>query len=303
MMMNKSILSLALAGFMSQTVLGQNELNLVGSFSMDRFDESHPGELAELAASKIQEYQQYVVEEATEEATIGKKVVEDPCSIPGSITVAEYCMSLTNDNEPLYVWCKSLMDTNLIFRYANRADFFTIFAPTRQGFIKYYTEVARVPEVPYEKLVPILEYHDIKGTIYEPNKLWCKKKYSTTTTLLAGNIKPPKILCQSDIAGEPVTFLRGSDKTSQKVFPPQFEHPGNPVRVCNANIYEMSNLVLPKDKVSNNKKNKNKNKNNAPVAANLVIAPTEAPIPAPTPAPTKVPTAPVPSPITMLYGN
>jgi len=312
--MNKSILSLALAlaGFKSQTVWGQHELNLVGSFSMDRFKESHPGELAELAAAKIQEFQQFVVEEATEEALIGTVVEEDPCNeacaVPGSQTVAEYCKSLTNDNHSLYVWCKSIVDTNLVFRYADpKGGCFTIFAPTNAAFVRYYTEVARVPEVPYEKLVPLLEYHDIEGTLYEPNKLWCKDKKTTTTTHLEGNVQGPKIICESDIAGFPVTFLRGSDKITQKVFPPQFEHPAEPIRVCNANMYEMSNLVLPRDNTNRNRnrnrKNKNKNNNNNAPVANLVVAPTEAPIPAPTPAPTKAPTAPVPSPITMLYGN
>lgn len=293
MMMNKSLF-LALIGtsMLSQTAMGQEE-NLTGSFSMDRFTESEPGELSGLVANFLADYTQEPP--LIEEATIGRKEEVDPCTLPGSITVAEYCGQLENDSEPLYVWCKSLVDTNLIWRYADRNRKFTIFCPSNAAYISYYTEVARVPEVAFEKLVPILEYHDIEGTIYEPNKLWCKKKVGTTTTLIEGNVKVPKIMCQNDIAGGPVTFLRGSDKSSQKIYPPQFEAPAHPVRVCNANLYEMSNFVLYKEKSANGNKKKrrnNKNKQNQETG-NLVVAST--------PAPTPAPTAP-PSPITMLYG-
>eukprot|EP00536_Pseudo-nitzschia_multiseries_P019016 jgi/Psemu1/58505/gm1.58505_g len=115
-------------------------VNLTGSFSMDRFTESEPGELSGLVANFLADYTQEPP--LIEEATIGRKEEVDPCTLPGSITVAEYCGQLENDSEPLYVWCKSLVDTNLIWRYADRNRKFTIFCPSNAAYISYYTEVA-----------------------------------------------------------------------------------------------------------------------------------------------------------------
>lgn len=273
--MTKFLLPLALLGSlvvaMPQLAMGQGDVpgDMSGSFSIDQFHESYNGELKELAEGFLDNYVQ--PQPLVASASTGDDL--DPCQVPGSITVADYCASVTNDGNPYYVWCKALYDTNLIFRYANRNRKFTLFVPTKDAFVTYYTEVARRSSIPHEELVPILEYHDLEGTVYEPDKLWCKRKYVTSTNLIPGGSKPPKIVCQSDIAGNPVTFLRGSDKPSQKVFTPQFENPSEPLRVCNANIYAMSNLVLYKEKTKRvRNRNKNKNKNQVVVTAPVDLA-------------------------------
>mmetsp|Transcript_2805 Transcript_2805/g.6023 ORF Transcript_2805/g.6023 Transcript_2805/m.6023 type:complete len:275 (+) Transcript_2805:375-1199(+) len=269
-MTTKYLLSLVLTGAlctgMPQLAMGQTDAT--GSFGLDQFRESYNGELKAQYAEFFSTHLPETASAATDDDEI------NPCDLAGSQTVAEYCANVSNDADSFFVWCKAVLETNQASRYDNRNTEFTIFVPTKDAFVSYYTEVARTHDVPHETLVPILQYHEIEGIIYEPEDLLCKKKYETTTDLIEGGTQAPKVICQRDIAGQPVTFFRGSDRASQKVFTPQFVDPGNPVRCCNANLYQMSNLLLYKGKSANgngngnrrNRKNKNKNKNNSDVS-------------------------------------
>lgn len=268
-MTTKYFLPLALTGAlcsgMPQLAMGQS--NSTGSFGLSQFRESYHGELQADYARYLEDY---AMKGTASAATYDSPDI-NPCDLPGSQTVAEYCATVSNDADSFFVWCKAALETDQIHRYANRNMEFTLFVPTKEAFVSYYTEVARTHDVPHEVLIPILQYHEIPGIIYEPEELWCRAKYGTTTELIEGGAAAPKVVCQRDIAGEPVTFFRGSDKASQKVFTPQFVDPGNPIRCCNANMYQMSNLLLYKQKNNGNGNGKNKNKNKTNADADVSV--------------------------------
>mmetsp|Transcript_21286 Transcript_21286/g.44840 ORF Transcript_21286/g.44840 Transcript_21286/m.44840 type:complete len:269 (-) Transcript_21286:222-1028(-) len=263
-MMTKSLLPLALVGSVG-LAMGQSADYSTGFVSLDQFED---GQLQAIAQGFKEEYVQPPKEIDAAESEYASLTPEiNPCELPNAQTVADYCLGSVGQ---LSDWCRVLFETNLIYRYADQNSRFTIFAPTNAA-IKTFYELQETPTVSNEDLVKILQYGDIAGAMYHPKQLWCKRKYVTTTTLIEGAVKPAKIKCQYDVRGEPVSFIMGS---GNKDTPPRFVDPANPIQLCNAHIYPVTEIMQYKVKgVKLNRKNRNKNKNNA-----AVEGATEAPV-------------------------
>ena len=263
--MTKSFLPLALVGSLG-LAMGQSTDYATGSVSLDVFQD---GKTPGIAREFVDTYENPPKEIDEAEASYASLTTEtNPCELTGAQTVADYCMGSVGQ---LSDWCRILFETDLVYRYADKHGKFTIFAPTNAA-VKNFYKLEETDSVDNMELIKNLQYGDMSNAMYFPKQLWCRRKYVTTTNLVEGAVKSAKIKCQYDVMGEPVSFIIGSGPT-QKKNPPRFIDPANPIKLCNAHIYPLSEMMQYKvKKVKLGRKNKNKNANAS------VEGSTEAPV-------------------------
>lgn len=200
-------------------------------------------------------FDQYMARMVAQDAIEAAATEVDPCSLPASErkpSIQEFCFRLTEDSNPLFTYCKAIIETNAIFGFNLKGAKNTLFAPNREAWIKYYKDNINTDAIENGELKKALEYQVIPNKLMGSADIWCKKRYATKD-----DRKGVRIVCKLDIAGNPVVFVRGSDKKSQKKFTPFVENPKEPIELCNANIFIVDNFILKK------KNSQNQNKDNA----------------------------------------
>eukprot|EP00536_Pseudo-nitzschia_multiseries_P017946 jgi/Psemu1/315235/fgenesh1_kg.1967_\ len=157
-------------------------------------------------------------------------------------TVYDLCQDATPGGDfavaDLFQFCRLLEVTNFL-EFDNQDKSFTLLAPTNAAVTRLFNEIWAVSGVGELIVKEILESGAIFGKV-ETRDLEC----STSVKVISNAGKNPSIKCKGDIAGNPVSYIKGK---GNKQYVPRFGDPSNPITsVCNAVIYKVEDVILLK---------------------------------------------------------
>lgn len=117
---------------------------------------------------------------------------------------------------------------------------FTIFAPTNDAISNLFDDILGTGQIGSTLIGELMESTIVQGKALKPRDLVCKSKLNVLS-----NAGPnPAIKCKGDIAGGPVSYIKG--KGNSNAYTPRFQDPESFIATCNSNIYKIEDAILLK---------------------------------------------------------
>lgn len=171
---------------------------------------------------------------------------DDACSARFN-NIGELCAAAMNVEKPDFKFYEYLNFCQLLkqVNYLENRNFkllddqkYTMFVPNNKAIVNLFNVILGTNSIGLARITEFVEFTVIPGEI-ETRDLECKSKPDALSNLG----RNPKIICKTDIAGRPVSYIKGNGNTNQDYIP-RFMDPENPIKTCNSNLYLIEDVLL-----------------------------------------------------------
>lgn len=192
--------------------------------------------LLSTAVSSIDEDTMFVYKPET---TTASAAIEKDC-----LGIVEVCQKAKDPFDPEYNDLKSGCTLLKVGNFLESSSLgsstqFTIFLPTNSAVNRWFVDILGDNEIPTNVVRYVMSSHIIEEQKLDTKDIICKNRKKLDVL----NSERPKLECETDIAGNAVTYIKG-DRNRRRNYYPRFVNASNPIITCKDNIFLIDDVIL-----------------------------------------------------------